>query len=85
MHGNISLTGGTGSRLADLLRMAQQETKLAERIAGPRLADALTELEDLLSDQLAALAKAADGDAADAETSGASERVRQSWRPVRAA
>lgn len=85
MQDILTLTGDHGNRLAQLLRVAQQETRLAERLAGPRLADALTELEDLLSDQLAMLAKAADDDAADAEASGAAERDRQPWRPMRAA
>ena len=47
--------------------------------------DALTELEDTLSDQLAALEHAADDDKADAEASGEAERERRSWRPLRAA
>jgi len=47
--------------------------------------DALTELEDALSEQLGALESAADADAADAEESGDAERIRQSWRPLRAA
>ena len=47
--------------------------------------DALTQLEDALSDQLAALENAADDDAADAEDCGEAERERQVWRPLRAA
>jgi len=47
--------------------------------------DALTELEDALSDQLGALESAADADLADAEETGQAERIRQSWRPLRAA
>jgi hypothetical protein len=47
--------------------------------------DALTDLEDTLSDQLAALENAADADLADAEESDEAERIRQSWRPLRAA
>ena len=47
--------------------------------------DALTELEDALSDHLGALESAADADLADAEKTGEAERIRQSWRPLRAA
>jgi hypothetical protein len=47
--------------------------------------DALTELEDALSDQLGALESAAAADLADAEETGEAERIRQSWHPLKAA
>ena len=47
--------------------------------------DALAELEDALSDHLAAIETAADDDKADAEDSGEAERERRAWRPLRAA
>jgi hypothetical protein len=47
--------------------------------------DALTELEDTLSEQLGALESATDADLADAEETGKAERIRQSWRPLKAA
>jgi hypothetical protein len=47
--------------------------------------DALADLEDTLSDQLAALNNAAEDDKADAEASGEADRQRRSWHPLRAA
>ena len=47
--------------------------------------DALSELEDTLSEQLGALESATEADLADAEESGEAERIRRSWRPLRAA
>jgi hypothetical protein len=47
--------------------------------------DALTELEDAVSDQLAALDRASEDDKADAEATGEAARERQAWRPMRAA
>ena len=81
----VTLTGDLESRIAQLLRTTQQQARLAQAAAGPRVQDALAELEDALSDQLAALTAAAEADLADAEVSGAAERERQSWRPLRAA
>src|SRR3954468_11398632 len=80
----ITLTGTYESRLAQLLRAARHQARLAQAGARPRMQDALTELEDALSDQLGALEGAAEADLADAET-GEAERIRQSWRPLRAA
>jgi hypothetical protein len=54
-------------------------------MAAPRMQDALTELEDAISDQLAALDRAAEDDKADAEATGEAARERQAWRPLRAA
>ena len=47
--------------------------------------DALTGLDDTLSDQIAWLENAAEDDKADAEESGEAERERQAWHPLRAA
>jgi hypothetical protein len=80
-----TLTGTYESRLALLLRAARHQARVAQAGAQPRMQDALTELEDTLSDQLAALESAADADLADAEESGEAERIRQSWRSLRAA
>jgi len=85
MHDSITLTGDHDTRVAQLLRLARLEAQLAQRSAHPRMEDALVALEDVLADQLAALAEASERDAADAEASGAAERVRQAWRPLRAA
>jgi hypothetical protein len=73
------------SRVAQLLRAARHQARLAQAGARPRMQDALTELEDALSDQLGALESAAEADLADAEESGEAERIQQSWRPLRAA
>jgi hypothetical protein len=81
----ITLTGTYESRLAQLLRAARHQARLAQAGARPRMEDALAELEDALSEQLGSLEYAADADQADAEESGEAERERQSWRPLRAA
>jgi hypothetical protein len=81
----VTLTGTYESRVAQLLRAARHQARLAQSGARPRMQDALTELEDALSDQLGALESAADADLADAEETGEAERIRRSWRPLRAA
>jgi hypothetical protein len=81
----VTLTGTYESRIAQLLRAARNQARLAQAGARPRTRDALTELEDTLSDQLGALESAADADLADAEETGEAERIRQSWHPLRAA
>ena len=81
----VTLSGTYESRVAQLLRAARHQTRLAQAGARPRTQDALTELEDALSDHLGALECAADADLADAEESGEAERIGQSWRPLRAA
>ena len=81
----VTLIGTYESRVAQLLRAARHQARLAQAGARPRMQDALTELEDALSEHLGALEGAADADLADAEDSGEAERIRQSWRPLRAA
>jgi hypothetical protein len=81
----FTLTGDYENRVAELLRIAQHEARLAQGVAAPRMQDALTDLEDALSDQLAALDNAAEDDKADAENTGEAERERQAWHPLRAA
>jgi hypothetical protein len=81
----VTLTGTYESRVAELLRAARHQARLAQAGARPRMQDALVELEDALSDQLGALESAAEADLADAEETGEAERIRQSWRPLRAA
>jgi hypothetical protein len=84
MHETVTLSGDHATRVAQLLRIAQQEARLAQRDASTRSYDALTELDDTLSDQLAALAVAADDDAADAEATGNADQQRRAWHPLRA-
>ena len=81
----FTLSGDNVNRITQLLRLAQRHARLDQVMVGPRLQDALTDLEDALSDQIAALDNAAQDDLADAEASGAGERERRAWRPLRAA
>ena len=81
----FTLSGDNESRIAQLLRITQHQIRVAQIAARPRMQDALTDLEDTLSDQLAALEHAAEDDKFDAEASGQAERERRSWQPMRAA
>ena len=63
----------------------RHQARLAQAGARPRMEDALSELEDALSDQLGLLESAADADLANAVETEEAERIRQSWRPLRAA
>ena len=85
MEDNVALIGNPDDRLVQLLRMARHYARLAQLDARPRKQDALTELEDVVTDQLAAPDNADEDDKADAEESGEAERERQAWRPLRAA
>ena len=82
---SVALAGDSERRVAQLLQMARHYARVAQSDARPRMQDALTELEDTLSDQLAALENAEEDDKADAEDSGEAERERRAWRPLRAA
>ena len=81
----FTLSGDNENRVAQLLRITQHQVRVAQIAARPRMQDALTDLEDTLSDQLAALEHAAEDDKFDAEASGEAERERRSWQPMRAA
>ena len=63
----FTLAGDYESRVAQLIHLARQQVRLAKGVAAPRMHDALTELDYVLEDQLAALANAIDDDKADAE------------------
>jgi hypothetical protein len=73
----FTLSGDNISRINQLLRLAQRHAQLDQVMVGPHLQNALTDLEDTLSDQIAALDNAAQDDLADAEESGAAERERR--------
>jgi hypothetical protein len=73
----FTLSGDTVSRNIQLLRLAQRHARLDEVMVGPHLQNALTDLEDALSDQIAALDNAIQDDLPDAEESGAADRQRQ--------
>jgi hypothetical protein len=83
MHQSVpdtfTLSGDTVDRVTQLLRLAQRHARLDQGIAGPHLQDALTDLEDALSDQIAALDNAVQDDLADAEESGAADHQRRAW------
>jgi hypothetical protein len=78
----FTLSGDDKSRLTQLLELARRQARVAQAAAAPRMQDALTDLEDAIADQIAALANAAEDDKADAEALGDPGR---SWRPLRAA
>jgi hypothetical protein len=65
--------------------MTQHYARLAQVEARPRKLDALNELNDLVTDQLAAPDNADEDDKADAELSGEAERKRRAYYPLRAA
>ena len=73
----FTLSGDNVSRIIQLLRLAQRHARLDQVMVGPHLQNALTDLEDALSDQIAALDNAAQDDLADAEESGAADRQRR--------
>ena len=63
----FTLSGDYENRITQMLRMTQRQARVARTAARPRMQDALTGLEDALSDQLAALEHAAEDDEQDAE------------------
>jgi hypothetical protein len=73
----FTLVGDNRSRITQLLRLAQRHAQIGQAIVGPRLQDALTDLEDTLTDQIGALDNAVQDDLVDAEASGAAERERR--------
>ena len=81
----LTLSDDPESRITQLLKLVQHQARIAQTAAAPRMQDALAELEDAISDQLAALDRAAEDDKADAEATGDAARERQAWRPLRAA
>ena len=64
----FTLTGDHESRVTHLLELARQQVRVAKSLAAPRMHDALTELDYILEDQIAALANAIDDDKADGAT-----------------
>ena len=80
----FTLSGDHEVRVLQALRLAQRQVRLAQGGASPHVQDALVELEDALSDHIAALGHAAEDDKAEAEASGEAERERRAYEPVRA-
>ena len=81
----FTLSGDYEQRLVQVLEIARHLARVAQGPADPHMQDALAELEDALSDHLAAIETAADDDKADAEDSGEAERERRAYYPLRAA
>ena len=75
----FTLSGDNVSRITQLLRLAQRHARLDQVMVGPHSQDALPDLEDALSDQIAALDNAIQDDLADAEESGAADHQRRAW------
>jgi len=75
----LTLEGDRLARVFQLLKLTQRCARLAGDAGGSHLQDALVQLEDALSDQIAALEGALDDDKAEAEESGAAERERQAY------
>ena len=66
------------NRVLKVLRVAKHQVPLAQTRVGPRRRDALVGIEDALSDQIAWLENAADGESE-------AELERAAWQPLRAA
>ena len=81
----FTLSGNYEQRLVQVLEIARHLARAAQGPAYPHMQDALAELEDALSDHLAAIETAADDDKADAEESGEAERERRACYPLRVA
>ena len=79
----VAVAGDSERRVVELLQMARHYARVAQSDARPRMQDAFTELEDMLTDQLAALKNAEEDDKAD--EAGEAERERRAWQPLRAA
>jgi hypothetical protein len=74
----FTLSGDCESRIAQLLRVARHQARVAQTGAAPRMKDALTDLENAIS-HLAAFDNAAAEEKADAEAPGEAERERHAW------
>ena len=81
----FTLSGDYEQRLVQVLEIARRLARVAQGPADRHMQAALAELEDALSDHLAAIETAADDDRADAEASGEAERERRAYYPLRVA
>ena len=81
----FTLSGDYEQRLVQVLEIARRLARVAQGPADRHMQDALAELEDALSDHLAAIETAADDDKTDAEDSGEAERKRRAYHPLRVA
>jgi hypothetical protein len=81
----FQVSGDYEQRLVQVLEIARHLARVAQGPAYPHMQDALAQVEDALSDHLAAIETAADDDKADAEDFGAAERRRRAYYPLRTA
>lgn len=75
----LTLEDDALDRVFQLLKLTQRCARLAGDADGSHVQDALVQLEDAISDQIATLEAAVDDDKAAAEESGAAERERQAY------
>ena len=82
----VTLSGNHLHKVSQLLRLAQRYARIAGDTHNPRVQDVLADLEDDLSDRLAALDDAVQDDGAVQEETGEAERMRRAYfSPYRAA
>jgi hypothetical protein len=62
----LSLSGDHESRVKQLLQVTRRQLQVAQTTAAPRMLEALAELDNILEDQIAALADAIKDDEIDA-------------------
>ena len=62
----LSLSGDYESRVTQLLQVTRHQLRVAQTTAAPRMHEALAELDNILEDQIAALADAIKDDETDA-------------------
>ena len=79
----FTLSGDYEQRLVQVLEIARHLARVAQGPAYRHMQDALAELEDALSDHLAAIETAADDDRTDAEDCGEAERKCRAYYPLR--
>ena len=76
------LSGERLDRLRQALKVAGHQARVAQHGGyGRHVEDALTEIEEAITDYLARIENALEDDKADAEESGEAERQRRSWFP----
>ncbi len=76
------LAGDPLDRLREVLLVARHQARVAQNAGyGRHVEDALVEVEETITDQLAKIINAAEDDCAEADETGEAERERQSWFP----
>ena len=76
----VSLSGEYLDRLRQVLKVAGHQARVAQTSGyGRNIEDALTEIEEAITDHLARIENAIDDDKAEAEESGEAERARRAY------